>query len=153
MTIATTIRFRRSAFWSAACVSVGVTAALMGGIAGAQPKAPTEMAPKAANLPDVGKGKHGTLTIEVLLGDPDKKNEHHPITRAIVHIQGTEEPQETNEKGRAKFPGIPTGKVTLQIMPINLDMCRLADVLVTGSDQVVRVLVEKSRKGTCTPLD
>jgi len=153
MMVAATIRLRRSAVWSAACLSVAVTAALMGGIAAAQQKAPTEMAPKAANPQPLGKGKHGTLTIELLLGEPDKKNEHHPIAKAIVRIEGAEDPQDTNEKGRVKFSGIPTGKVALLIMPIGLERCRIPDVPVTGGDQVVRVLVEKSQKGTCTPLD
>lgn len=153
MTIAATIRFRRFAFWSGACMSVAVTAALMGGIAAAQPLAPTEVAPKAANPQPLGKGKHGTLTIELLLGDPDMKTERHPIAKAIVRIEGAEDPQDTNEKGRVKFFGIPTGKVALLIMPIGLERCRVPDIPVTGGDQVVRVLVAKSQKGMCTPLD
>lgn len=139
MTIAAIIRCRWPTLCAVACLSVVVMAAVMDGIAVAQQAAPA--------------GKPGTLTIELLLGDPDKRNEHHPLAKAIVRIEGAEDPQDTNEKGRAKFFGIPTGKVALLILPIGLDRCRIADVPVTGGDQVVRVLVAKSQKGTCTPLN
>ena len=148
MTSATIVRCRRSASPALAGLSLVVLAAVMGGVASAQLPAPADKASRAGDHVDPGKGKRGTLTVEVLLVDPDSKQRH--AAKALVRIEGAEDSQETNEKGRVKLSGISTGTVTLQIMPAGLNLCRLLDVPVAGPDQVVSVLVEKSAKGKCT---
>ena len=148
MTIAAIARGCRSAWPAPACLSLVVLAAVMGGVASAQSPAPADKAPRAGSHVDPGKGKRGTLTVEVLLVDPDGKQQH--AAKALVRIEGAEDSQETNEKGRVKLSGISTGTVTLLIMAAGLNICRLLDVPVASPDQVVSVLVEKSPKGKCT---
>ena len=152
MTIATAIARR---CWSArpalACLYPLVLAAVMGGVASAQSPVPAGKTSPAVDHVDLGTGKRGTLTVEVLLVDPDSKQQH--AAKALVRIEGAEDSQETNEKGRVKLSGISTGTVTLQIMPAGLNICRVLDVPVIGPDQVVSVLVEKSPKGKCTRLE
>jgi hypothetical protein len=147
MTLAAFARCCRSVPPAAAWLSLLVLAAATGGVASAQSPVPADKASRAVNHGDPGKGKRGTLTVEVLLVDPDSKQQH--AAKALVRIEGAEDSQETNDKGRVKLSGIPTGTVTLQIMPAGLNLCRLQDVPVTGPDQVVSVLVEKSPTGKC----
>jgi hypothetical protein len=137
MTIAAIARCCRSA-WPASLLAF---ATVLPAAVSAQSPAPGDKAG------DPGKGKRGSLTVEVLLVEPDSKQQH--AAKALVRIEGTEDSQETNEQGRVKLSEISTGTVTLQIMPVGLNICRL-DVPVAGPDQVVSVLVEKSPKGKCT---
>jgi hypothetical protein len=104
----------------------------------------------AADQPDAEKTTRGTLTIDVLTVDPENKNERQPVANAIVRIEGSEDSRETNERGRARFSAIPTGKVTVQIMVIGADICRLRDIGVTAGEQVVSVVFDKSQKATCS---
>lgn len=150
MRIAATARSRRSVrFWfvPTCLLSLLVLAVAMVGVASAQSPAAGDKAPRALNHADPSK-KRGSLIVEVLLVDPESKQQQ--AAKALVRIEGAEDSQETNEQGRVKLGGIATGTVTLQIMPAGLNICRLADVPVTGPDQLVSVLVEKSPKGKCT---
>src|SRR5262249_19146572 len=97
--------------------------------------------------------KHGTLTVKVVLVDPAKQNDHQPAAKALVHIQDADEdPHETNEQGQVTLSGISKDKVTLQIKVIGAEVCLLRDIPVSGGDQTVSVLVEKSQNGMCKRL-
>jgi len=135
---------------AAACVAAVISGMPAGGLTAAQREAQQEAAPKADVQVDTGQGKRLTLTVQVLLSDPAKKNDHEPAEDALVHIEGTqEEPYKTDEKGLVKLSGISTDKVTLRIKVRGADICRLQDIPVIGDDQVVTVLVEKTQEGKC----
>jgi len=148
MTIAAITPCGRFARLVPVCLWLLVLSTAMGGVASGQSPVPADKASRAVPHVDPGKGNRGTLTVEVLLVDPDSKQQH--AAKALVRIEGAEDSQETNEKGRVKLSGIPTATVTLQIMPAGFNICRLQDIPVAGPDQVVSVLIEKSPKGKCT---
>ena len=148
MTIAALTSCCPSARFVPACLSLLVLSTVLGGVASGQSPAPADKASRAAPHADPTRGNRGTVTVEVLLVDPDSKQQH--AAKALVRIEGADDSQETNERGRVRLSGIPTATVTLQIMPAGLNICRLQDIPVTGPDQVVSVLIEKSPKGKCT---
>jgi hypothetical protein len=137
------------AAWCAAALAAAVAAAALTGAAAAQRDVPAEGTKKETKQPDPGKGKRATLTIEVFVVDPEKKNERQPAEDATVSIVGIEDRYRTNDKGRTMRFEIATGKVALNIKVIGADLCKLQDVSVVGGDQVVKVLVEKSAAGKC----
>jgi hypothetical protein len=143
----------KAAWCAAALVAAFAAAALAGGAAAAQRDVPAEGTQKETKQPDPGKGKPATLTIEVLVVDPETKKERRPAEDATVSIVGIEDRYRTNDKGRTMRLEIATGKIALNIKVIGADLCKLQDVSVVGGDQVVRVLVEKTEKGKCRRLE
>jgi len=144
VTLAAIARYGRSA-WLASLVALVIVSP---GAGVAQSPVPADRAPRPVNpATDQGKGKRSSLTVEVLLVDPDGKPPR--AAKALVRIEGAEDPLETNEQGRVRFSGIATTTVTLQIMPVGLNLCRLTDVAVAGPEHVVSVLVDKSAQGKC----
>jgi len=118
----------------------------------AQQDSESEKTPKENKEPSMKPAQRGVVTVEVLMIEPEKDKERRPVARAMVYIQGVEDPRETNEKGRVRFPGVPTGTSSLQVMVINLENCRLSGISVSEGEQLVGVLVDKSQKGKCTRL-
>ena len=118
----------------------------------AQQESESEKTPKENKEPNTKGAQRGAVTVEVLMIEPEKDKERRPVARAMVYIQGVEDPRETNEKGRVRFPGVPTGPSSLQVMVINLENCRLSGISVSEGEQLVGVLVDKSQKGKCTRL-
>jgi len=149
MKIACIIRRRGKALCAATFVAALIMGAVAERIAAAQTDIPTEGAEKETKQPDPAKEKRRTLTIDVILGE---KNGRQPAADALVRIEGTDDWFTTNEQGRTKIPEISTGKVTLQIKVIGVDMCRLPGIAFTEGDQLVSVLVDKSQKGKCGRL-
>jgi hypothetical protein len=145
----TTIGRRRGVMFCAAVLIAAGGSMAVSGVAAAQRDASVEEIPKPAKPADAGKGKHGTLTVGVLVIDPDKKSERLPAADAVVRIEGSEEWYRTDDKGRAKLSEIPAGKVTLQIKVIGAAICRLRDVPVAAGDQLLSVLIEKAQEGNC----
>jgi len=78
--------------WCAAALAAAVAAALLAsGAAAAQRDVPAEGTKKETKQPDPGKGKRATLTIEVFVVDPEKKNGRQPVEDATVSIVGIED--------------------------------------------------------------
>ena len=92
-----------------------------------------------------------TLIIEVMQTDR-VRNETRPVAGALVRVQGGEDDQPTDAKGRARLANLAAEKVMLQIMMVGAEICRLADVPVVGGDLVVRVLMDKDASGPCRRL-
>ena len=95
--------------------------------------------------------KAGTVTIEVWMLE-SKSNELRPATGAKVHIEGTEDPQDTNDKGRAVFSEVPIGKGAVKVKIINENLCTIGGVAIAGGDQLIKVRVEKAQKIDCRVL-
>ena len=95
--------------------------------------------------------KVGTVTIEVWILDP-KSSELRPAARAKVHIEGTEDPQDTNDNGRAVFSEVPIGKGKVQVKLINENLCTIGGVAIAGGDQLIKVKMEKAQKIDCRVL-
>lgn len=147
------MRSCKSGWRTAALAAAFAAAALTGGAAAAQRDVPAEETKKETKQPDSEKERRATLTIEVLVVDPETKKERQPAEDATVSIVGIEDRYRTNDKGRTMRLEIATGKIALNIKVIGADLCKLQDVSVAGGDQVVRVLVEKSEKGKCRRLE
>ena len=144
---------RRRALCAAGAMAAMVTAALAGAVGAASRDEITDWTARVADQPDPEKAKRGTLTIEVLLVDPDRGNERQPAANATVSIEGSEDRHKTNDKGRTPRLDSSAGTVTLQIKVIGVDLCRLRDVPVIAGDQVVSVLVDKAANGKCRRLE
>lgn len=127
-----------------------VGAASFGGVAVPQPAvSPEKETKKPAPVPL----KSRTLTVNVFLVDPSARLKRLPAVKALVHVQGDDDPYFTDAKGQVKVPGIVADRVTLEIKVIGADLCQLPSVPLTGGDQVLSVLIDKSHGEACKRLD
>lgn len=95
-----TINARRRALRTVGGVAAVVTTALAGDMGAAPGAAATARTARAADQPDPEKVERGTLTIEALLVDPDRRNERQPAAAATVSIEGREDrPGRTTRDG------------------------------------------------------
>ncbi len=141
----------RRVFLRSASTAAVVVVVLAGAIAAGQEVTPKGETQKGTPQPDAGKR---TLTIEVRVGGPGKQAETQPVANAIVRIEGADDSRDTNVQGRARFTGIASNKVSVQIMAVGADLCRLPDITVTAGDQIVKVLVDtSSKKEKCRRLE
>lgn len=95
--------------------------------------------------------KAGTVTIEVWMLDSNSSEPRRAVG-AKVHIEGTEDPQDTNDNGRAIFSEVPIGKGKVQVKLINENLCTIGGVAIAGGDQLIKVRVEKAQKIDCRVL-
>ena len=95
--------------------------------------------------------QHGAITVEVIMIESKNLTERKPVAGAAVHIAGGEEPRTTNDRGRVRFPGLPTGRLSLQIVvnDINLAPCKISDITVSEAEEFVTVEFDKSQKNNC----
>ena len=110
-----------------------------------------EKTPKGDKEVDTKVEQRGTVTVEVLMIESDQDKESLPVAGASIHIKGNDL-RETNETGRVRFSGVPTGELNIQIIVANVEICKVSGITVSEGEQLVVVLVDKSQKGKCTRL-
>ena len=91
-----------------------------------------------------------TVMVEVHIIESENDRKPQLVEGARVHIQGDEDPRVTNAKGRVRFSGVSTGKLSIQIMVPGMEICRLSGINISKGEQLVEVLVDKSQEGKCT---
>jgi hypothetical protein len=121
-------------------------------VVAAQRDAESERPQKESKDPEGGAQKRRNLTVEVQIIESEKDKERRPGEQVRVHVQGIDDPRETNEKGQVRFSGVPAGPLSLQVMVVGVETCRLSGITVTEGDQLIGVLIDKSQKGKCTRL-
>jgi hypothetical protein len=124
---------------------VAIMAAALSCFGAAQMAAPNGLVKIAANSPDVPRHDHVTLTVKVLFADIG--GEPQPVDKAILRIQGSNFPSQTDTNGEVKLSGISKGKLKLQIMMIGADTCELLANITADHDQSLRVLIERAEDG------
>ena len=139
----------RRALCAVTCVATLATAAVTGVVSAAKGNVSIQVPAKVAEQAQPEKAKSGSVTIEVLLVDPERTSDRQPAVDAMVSVEGNEDLHRTNDKGRTTRFESSAGKITLQIKVIGLDLCKVRDVLITSGDQVVSVLVDRAHKGKC----
>ena len=103
-----------------------------------------ERTPRESKEPEAIAEQQGPLTVDVVLVEAGK--ERRPLSGATVHIVGGDDPRETNDKGRVRFPKVPSGPVSFNVIIPNVATCKFSDI--TASEVLVEV--ENSQKGKCT---
>ena len=145
------VRSRRVVLRSGSTAALVAVVVLAGAIAAGQEIPPQGPPSTWTAQADVGRR---TLTVEVLVSAPDKEAKTQPVANAIVRLEGADDSRDTNPQGRARFTGISSDKVSVQIMAVGADLCRLPDIPVAVGDQIVKVLVDpSSKKEKCRRLE
>lgn len=117
--------------------------------AAAQREDSRKEAPENIKNSELKKPMSTTLTIEVLLVDPEKKQLRHPAQAATVKIQGDEESYPTDEDGKTRRLSISTGAKAIIIQPTGAKPCSV-DVSVKEGNHTVTVLVENLTSVKCS---
>jgi hypothetical protein len=148
MKIADTVHRRGLGVYKTFCAMAVVSMFIASFGYAAQRDSQLEITPKA----DTNVEQRGTVTVEVLSIESENDQKRRPVPGANVHIHGADDPQETNEKGRVRFSGVPTGELNLHIIVPHMEICRLSRITVSKGEQLIEVLVDKSQQGKCTRL-